>query len=192
MANTSAIHSVGESIVTFLRKRYPQELSDRYSADFQLLASGQLAAEPDFDETQVVITLFLYLVTISEHLRNARPPANPGGAVPLTLNLHYLLSVWSNSAAAEQTVLGWTLRELHRHPILDASSLEPSGGWAADEVIHIVPSELSTEDLMRIWDAIVPSYRLSCAYTARVVRIDADLDAGPPPVLATRLALGER
>ncbi|MGK3970027.1 hypothetical protein WMF38_31380 [Sorangium sp. So ce118] len=42
MANTSAIHSVSESIITFLRKRYPQELSDRHSADFQLLASGRI------------------------------------------------------------------------------------------------------------------------------------------------------
>lgn len=189
MANTSAIYSVGESLVTFLRKRYPSELSKRYSADFQLIASGQLVKEPDFGDAQAVVTLYLHRVTTSEHLRNARPPSDRSAAVPLTLNLHYLLTVWSNSAPAEHTVLGWALRELHRHPILDASSLEPTGGWGPDEAIHVVPAELSNEDLMRIWDALKLTYRLSFAYVARVVRID-DAGDGPPPVVATRLSVG--
>ena len=59
-------------------------------------------------------------------------------------------------------------------PILDASSLSPEAGWGANEVIQIIPAELSTEDVMRIWDALDPPYRLSVSYIARLVRLDPD------------------
>ena len=69
---------------------------------------------------------------------------------------------------------------------MDVSSLTEDGGWAADDVVHIIPAELSNEDLMRIWDAIAPYYRLSLSYIARVVRIDPDSSDTGRPVVATR------
>ena len=74
----------------------------------------------------------------------------------------------------EQVSMTWALRQLHRHPVLDASWLTPEAGWGREEVVQIVPSELPTEDLMRIWDALSPSYRLSVSWVARLVR------ASPP------------
>ena len=53
-------------------------------------------------------------------------------------------------------------------------------------------AELTTEDVMRIWDALDPAYRISVSYVARVVRLDPDQDTGPlPPVVAARFAYGE-
>ena len=74
--------------------------------------------------------------------------------------------------------------------MLDASALSPEGGWSRDEVIQIVPAELSTEDVMRIWDALEPPYRLSASYVARLVRVDPDEDGEFRPVVARRLGFG--
>ena len=149
MANVFAIHSVGNSIVTYLRNSYPRALAgqDMPDCSFDLVSSGELAGEPG-DATR--ITLYLYRITVNEHSR-----------------------------------------QLHMFPILDASSLSPEAGWGANEVIQVIPAELPTEDVMRIWDALDPAYRLSVSYIARLVRLDPDAPPQGRPVVAARFAYGE-
>lgn len=188
MANLHALHSVGQSLVTYLRNSYPDDLRADQPCDFHLISSGELAAPT---ERGPELTVFLYRVTVNEHLRSAAAPSQPPGArPPLSLDLHLLLSVWADTALAEHTILSWTMLQLHLHPVLDASSLTPEGGWNAGDFVQLIPAELSTEDLMRIWDALDPPYRLSVSYIARVVRIDGEADVGPP-VVATRFTLTE-
>ena len=116
------------------------------------------------------------------------PEGHLAGNLRDALDLHYLLTAWAATPLDEQITFAWALRQLHEHPVLDASSLSPEAGWARDEVIQIVPSELSTEDMMRIWDALDPSYRLSATYVARYVRLDPDAPEEFRPVVARRLA----
>ena len=159
MANALAVHSVGNSIVTYLRNSYPQELRDAHPCDFLLVSSGQLAKDEDLSTS---VSLYLHRVTINEHFRNAGTYGHRSELpVPLSIDLHYLLSVWADDALAEQTILGWALRQVHLHPILDVSSLSPEAEWDSGDLVQLVPSELSNEDLMRIWDALAPSYRIS-------------------------------
>ena len=103
------------------------------------------------------------------------------------------MTAWAGNALDEQVTLTWAMRQIHEAPVLDASSLSPDGGWARDEVVQIIPAELSTEDLMRIWDALEPPYRLSVSYVARVVRLDADAadDTAFRPVVAQRMVYGQ-
>jgi Pvc16 N-terminal domain len=77
--------------------------------------------------------------------------------------------------------------QLHQRPLLDRSILTAEGGWGVGDQIQVVPSELSHEDMMRIWDALDPAYRLSVAYVARVVRIEREAIPAGRPVVATRL-----
>ena len=102
-----------------------------------------------------------------------------------------MLSIWADSAAAEHTICAWVMRQLHQHPIMDVSSLTEEGGWSPDDVVHIIPAELSNEDLMRIWDAIAPYYRLSVSYIARVVRIEVDEVGVDLPVISTQFEYGQ-
>jgi hypothetical protein len=44
--------------------------------------------------------------------------------------------------------------------------------------------------MMRIWDALDPSYRLSVSYVARLVRLDPDTLTSVQPVVATRFGYG--
>ena len=188
MADFRAIHSVGTSLITYLRNSYP--LGGETSCEFQLLASGEL--NDSFDPSPA-ITLYLYRVAINEHLRNRVPSRGPTDArSPLSLDLHYLLTIWGNTAPVEQTLLGWAMRQLHALPVLDVSSLTPEGGWAPGDVVHWIPAEITHEDMMRIWDALVPAYRLSFAYIARVVSIDPEESPTGKPVVASRFALTDR
>ncbi len=190
MANVFAIHSVGNSLATYLRNSYPEPLRTDHPCQFRLLSSGELA---DLGEIDTTLTLYLYRVTMNEHVRNRnRATHMDEHDVPLAVDLHYLLTVWSNSALAEQTILAWAVRQLYLFPTLSASSLTPEAGWGDNDIIQVVPAELSTEDLMRIWDALDPTYRLSVPYVARVVRIDPDAPGGGRPVVATRLAWTDR
>lgn len=188
MANVFAIHSVCGSIATFLQNTYPvsHDGVNMPSCTFEVLSSNQIAG-PLEDTNR--ISLYLYRATVNEHSRQQRPARAPNAQpAPLSLDLHILLSAWSGSALDEQVMLAWTMRQLHLYPLLDASSLTPEAGWEADEVIQIVPAELSTEDTMRIWDALEPSYRLSASYIARTVRLDPDELPEARAVVATRFA----
>lgn len=184
MANVRAVYSVGNSIVTFLRNTYPESMP---ACGFELVSSGQLAGE--IEETTRV-TLYLYRVTVNEHGRGQRRSGSE--RAPLGLDLHYLLSAWAATPLDEQLTLAWAMRALHEAPVLDASSLSPEAGWARDEIVQVLPAELSTEDVMRIWDALDPAYRLSVSYVARVVVLDPDLDTAEyPRVVARRLSYGK-
>ena len=190
MANVRAIHSVGSSVTTFLRNTYPTMLDGRPmpACSFELLSCGQLAAPIDEDTH---IGLLLYRVTMNEHARQLRAGSSPRPAGTLSIDLHYLLTAWAGNALDEQVTFAWTLRQLHLHPLLDASSLSPEAGWSREEVIQLVPAELSNEDVMRIWDAFDPGYRLSASYVARVVRIEPDEDTEAfAPVVARRELYG--
>lgn len=191
MANVWAIHSVGNSIVTFLRNSYPQEIGGVAlpACTFELVSGGQLAGEID-EITR--ITLYLYRITVNEHTRQSRRPgALTDRTTALSVDLHYLLSAWAANPLDEQVPLAWAMRQLHQVPVFDLANLSPDAGWGGDEAVQILPVDLSTEDLMRVWDALEPSYRLSTSYVARVVRLDPDLDTELfAPVVARRLAFG--
>lgn len=189
MTNPRAIHAVGASVVSYLNKTFEisgKELTGVAACKAQLLASS------DFTRIDSVLalpalTLYLFRITMNEHARNTRRPVGaPIQDVPLAVDLHYLLTAWADSAEEEQTTLAWAMRELYLHPVLDTAALTRDAGWDPGDVIQIVPSELSTEDIMRIWDALEPSYRLSVSYIARVVRVDRDRGPEERPVVATR------
>lgn len=190
MANLQSIHAVGESLRNYLRNTYPSSaFAGLPTFDIQLISSGELAT---LDEPTNTLSLFLHRVTVNEHLRGSRPNHSTQIGVPLSVDLHYLMTVWANSALAEHLVLAWAMRQFHSRSFLDASSLSPEGGWQPEDTIQLIPVDLSNEDIMRIWDRLKPSYRLSVAYIARVVSIDVDLQEPGRPVVATRFGFDDR
>lgn len=187
MANHRAIYAVGHALATFLQNSYPADLRASNPCTFRLVSSGELAGtdEQSFDK---MVSIYLHRITVNEHYRHATRPQEPGARRPvLGVDLHYLLTYWGRSAEDEQVIMAWTMRQLQMNSILDSSILlSTSADWAADENIQLVASNLSIEDIMRVWDALAPKYRLSVAYTARTVRLEADSEPEGPAV-ATRL-----
>ncbi len=186
MANLEAIYSLGSSLVTYLKNVYPVLLSNEHSCEFRLFSSGELSTINE-EEINTTVSLYLYRITMNEFVRNCVHPNRPSDSIPpLSIDLHYLITIWAGNAHAEHTIAAWVMRELHHHPIMDVSSLSTDGNWKQDEVVQLIPEELSTEDMMRIWDSINPGYRLSLSYIARVVKIDSDESGTARPVVAVR------
>jgi hypothetical protein len=198
MASVNAISSVIQSVTTYLHRAYEHSaLSSQFRFSFTPVSSNQLAPEeePNIENSsQHRVTVYLYRVSLNQHGRNHGHPRNPNQTpVPLALDLHLLFSVWTSNPSAEHLVIAWLMRELQLHPILDRSFLDSGTDWATDEIIHLIPSELTTEDMMRIWDALTPSYRLSVSYIARTVRIDPEEqpETSHAPVVIRRLEFTE-
>lgn len=191
MANFRAIHAVGSSLVRYLNSVYPADLRADFPFEFKLVASGELNGEAvDFRHT---ITLYLYRVTVNPQTRNTTVYSPPAGeVVPLSLELHYLLTVWADNALEEHTGLGWVMRELQQHQAMSLSDLSPEAEWSAEDIVQVVPNEISNEDMMRIWDALDPGYRLSVSYIARVVPIYPTGLASGRPVVFRNLGAGGR
>lgn len=188
MANYTAIYSVGNSIATYLQNAYPEDLSTKFACQFRLVSSTEIATE-EKTELDKTVSIFLHRVTVDENFRAAGQLQDSATKQPVIfLDLHYLLTYWGTSAQAEQTVLGWTLQQLQSAPVLDRSVLSPDAGWDGTESVQLVLADLSLEDILRIWDALGPKYRLSIAYIARVVRIDRTVTPSAP-VVATRFTV---
>jgi hypothetical protein len=193
MAGPRAVLAVGTSLVGHLGRQ--NELAPpeaQAPATFQLLGSGQLGTVA-VPESRALVTFWLFRIAVDPVGRNRPLPpraADAEPAFPLGLELHYLVTAWAANAAAEHTALAWTMRELHHHPLFEAGTLDPAGEWRADEAVAVVPMELAAEEMLRLWDAIEPAYRLSIAYCARVVRLERAGAVLGPPVVATRFRFG--
>lgn len=192
MANIAAIRSVCTSLATYLDHAYRDAsfpaAVEKPACTFTVASIGGITAEtfPPTD-TSVDVVILLYRASINQHLRNVGRQLDSGARpVPLSVDLHYLFTFWAGSSENEQLVLAWTLRQLHLTPTLDASILSGEAAWAADDVIQLIPQEITNEDLMRIWDSLEPHYHLSLSYIARVVRIDPDAVLEGRQVVATR------
>jgi len=189
MANFSAVYAVGESIAQYLRNVYPADLRADHNCRFELAESEDFAQADTFSDTTV--TLYLYRMTIDPYLhpagvRRSEPPSSRA----LPLDLHYMVTVWTDNRHTEQLLMAWVMAQLHWTPVLDASNLMRLGGFRPDETVQISPTNISQEDLSRIWDVMEPTYRLSTTYVARVIHIDPPVEPDAPPVVATRFREG--
>jgi len=189
MANIYSVYSVGDSLVSFLRNTYPDPLRTEYPCEFRLLSSGELEEN---QEMRTAVTPYLYRLDIDKHTRNTPHHDHiKGVSRPLSLCLYYIFIIWAETPLAEHAIAAWVMSQMHQCTLLDSSFLSDSGGWKVGDQVSIVPIDMSNEDLMRLWDAMTPSYRLSLPYMARVVRIDPDSYSDELPVVATRYRFGE-
>jgi hypothetical protein len=179
------VYSVGKSIADYLDQNYPAELKNAFKCAFRPVSSAEIAGE-DAHNLDQLVSVFLHRITRNEQLRSPSRLVGRADQQPtLFLDLHYLVTYWGTSVEAEQTILGWVMQTLEENPVLDASILSKNAGWDASDTVQLMPANLNLEDILRIWDALGPKYRLSVAYLARFVRIDRSIDGGGP-VVATR------
>jgi hypothetical protein len=192
MANIGAIRSIGASLAAYLDHEYRASTFPtsvlKPQCTFSLLPVSRLRTDAiAVTDTTAQVVMSLYRVNINQHLRNVGRIDEPGmRPVPLSVDLRYLFSFWATTADNEQNVLAWTMRQLHSVPVLDRSVLSAEAGWASEDVVQLIPEEITNEDLMRMWDAFEPDYRLSLSYIARIVRIDPDESTEERPVVARR------
>jgi hypothetical protein len=157
------------------------------------------------------LNVFLYHVAPNVAWRNARLPSrdSDGNRIsnpPLALDLHYLITAYGVQELDSEILLGYAMQLLHETPILTRAavrrSLAPPSivGTAGNlparlrelatselaeqfEQIRIVPQQLNTEEMSKLWAAFGAKYRPTAAYQASVVLIESRQSArGALPV----------
>lgn len=180
MAGVEAIRDVGDSLVAILRQ----------AVDPALIVPGRvhLAMPRDYEAldtaNELAISLFLYHTAIVPELRNAPRRIQPDGrsTLVLPLELGFLITPWARDAGNALLLAGMIARAFHEHAQLSAAQLV-GGPWRSDDSVQLMLESLPVEDHYRIWETTRVPYRLSLAYKARVIGIDAaPLRDGPPVV----------
>jgi hypothetical protein len=155
------------------------------------------------------INIFLYQVTTNAALAgNMLPVRRADGSLlnrpERALDLHYLLTFSGDENALEpQRMLGAAVTDLVAQPVLGRQQLRNiiAADVAADpasweqfsdlpdqpELVRFSPLALSLQELYNLWSTFFQTpYRLSVAYQASVVLLDADLMVQPALPVLTR------
>lgn len=140
-----------------------------------------------------ILNVFLYHVSPNSGYRNEDNPArNSNGDLVtrprLALNLYYLLTAYAadDTSLHAQQILASGMRILHEHPVLTRDVINSAvGGTAfaggpgeglADqiELVKLSLQPLTLEEITKLWTSFFQiNYRISVAYEATVVLIDA-------------------
>jgi Pvc16 N-terminal domain len=142
------------------------------------------------------VNLFLYKLAENGFLKNQEIPARGHrsgyGHPPLSLDLHYLISVldpddtqgMTDTAEIEsQEILGDAMRVLHDFALVDAGLLKqrltPAGPILDPlllnefEQVKLSLKPIGLEELTDVWSALSADFRLSVAYEVCVVQIES-------------------
>ena len=153
------------------------------------------------------LNIYLYRITPNTAWR-AIPASDSSGvgarAVPLSLDLHYLLTAYGERDYHAETLLGSAMELLHETPVLTRETIAPAlaaltergganGAPVFADVINSIdritlsPEFLSMEDLTKLWSALQARYRLSATYRASVLmRAAADVVPSSQPAQRSR------
>jgi hypothetical protein len=173
LADFRAIRVVGEAVINLLRSSYRPD-------DFNNELEFRVYTSRDFNSPITNgVSLFLYRVFPCGVNRTPPGRIGPDGRrtqTQLPLELHFLMTVWGREASLQHTIAGWMMRTIEDTPVLPPGVLNSvaPGVFAANETVQLTFAELRTEDLLRIWETVVPNqYQLSIPYLARAVTIDS-------------------
>lgn len=158
----------------------------------------------------VSLNLYLHRITPNAALSNSDLPTRDsrGGLVRnprLALDLHYLLSAYTNLELKGEILLGYAMEMFHETPVLARNlvraalknglngnplpapfnDIDPARLADQIELIRITPQSLSMDDMSKLWAAFQSHYRTTVAYLVSVVLIERDLKPrNPLPVLS--------
>ena len=193
MADHRSIAAAGSSILRLLELCFSQNqpLSAARPTRVNAVRTDDLSADGSGLTAPPALTLFLYRIDFNKTLRAAwSAVGHQDGESHLPVDLHFLLTAWGDNPEEEYLILGRTLQCLENTPILSGALLDPSTNWDGSEALQVCLEDLSTEDVMRLFDSLPVDYKLSIPYVARVVVIDGGEERGATRV--TQLALGSK
>jgi Pvc16 N-terminal domain len=182
VATRNAIAAIGQAILGLLASACPR--AEFAGAQFELYQGHNFQSPMDEG-----VCLYLHRITPANNIRNLPPRLAPNGKryrPSLPIDLHYLLIAWARDAVKQQRLLGWAMRELENTPILHASVLNQHGPepdtFDTTESVDLIQDSIPIQDMGAIWEVARHHMQPSVVYTARMVRIDSDVeitDAGP-------------
>jgi hypothetical protein len=138
-------------------------------------------------------SLWLYRVALGTSRRNLPPRTAEGGRrfrPSLPLDLHYLLTAWSNDAATQQRLLAWCIRTLEDRPVLPAGLLNHYGPepdvFRPHETVELVAQPLTPQELSDVWEVNQKVRQPSMGYLARAIELESEVELAEFPEVQTR------
>jgi hypothetical protein len=182
VAGVEAIHSVSSGLATWLGRAHALSPVRNVSCTISLMGTTEFVKLTGSDTT---LSILLHRVSHNSTMRNVAA-VTAQAKRPLVVDLHYMVTVWADTAPTEQLLLAWVARELHRSPILGRGVI---GDGFDNDLVQIVSEEMIGDSVSQLWGMLKPPYRPSLFYVARNVRIDSDPEETFPPVIADRFVL---
>lgn len=164
------------------------------------ITTAVLVRSDDFDTGNVAsvlvqrprLSVFLYRVEINATMRPGWSAVGVhDGRAHLPLDLHYLLTPWSDNAEEEHRILGSALATLDATPIAQGPLLAPDDGWTMGDAIQLTVEDLTGDTLTRTFESLQSDFRLSMSLLARILRIDGP-ERGAEPVTTAATGLRVR
>lgn len=184
MASYRAISTVCQAVVHLLRISAEEETDLGDELDFRVYQAA------DFVQPMSAgVSLFLYRVKVdgSQRIPTGRPgPDGRPRQRMLPVDVSFVLTPWAQDASLQHALLGWMMRVMEDNPILPSGllSLVAADVFHPDETAEITHQDMSTEDLLRMWETLLPTntYQVSVPYVARGLRLESSrpIGAGEP------------
>lgn len=190
MASYTAINSVLLALEDFFKSRMPDGfIEGSPNPAVRLLSSADISVPI----TGNVLGIYMHRIEIDPHGRSRFfAPQGTGKddapASELPVNLRLLLVASGSSATIEANLISWAMIELANQSHLDISHLaENDDQWSESEMVTVTPEDMSTEDLMRIWEVFDSRYTSSVPYVVKTVRLRLKPQLTEGPAVTTRI-----
>ena len=174
MPIATAARSLVDALERGWRLRHEGELDD---VEFKLASPAGLV-----DTLDKKVTILPFRVDLDARRNVQRPPSAPGGGQreSLGLELRVLLTAWFTDPERELQVLGTCVEIMDDNTVLEGPLIHPVGGAPSDVRLLVTVDAMSSEDMLRLWDALAPSYRLSIPYLVRTIRLGSRTSTDVP------------
>jgi len=176
MATYPAIAVTGQALLGLLADACPR--ADFPGARFDLYQPKDFGTPMEEG-----LSLYLYRLAINGARRALPPRTDATGRrfrPPLPLDLHYLLTAWSKTAAKQQRLLAWAIRTLEDVPVLHASFLNsyaPEGEvFRPSESVELMMDQLTLADMNNLWSSSKTGPPLSVGYLIRMVAVESTVE----------------
>ena len=174
MASYRAIAATSAALRGLIRDRYPR-------ADFGTGLDIALYQTRDFEQPmQLGFSIYLYRVAVNGSVRNLTIRRSPDGRrfrPSLPLDLHYMITPWSQDIEQQHWMLGWVMRLMEDTGVLSAGHLnhyvDATDTFGPNEGLEIICDPLQLSDYLTLWDRLRPRLPASATYTLRMVLIDS-------------------
>lgn len=127
--------------------------------------------------------IFVYRIDVNHATRAGwSAQGHIDGRSHLPLDIHFLVSALGKSAEQELGLLGMATGCLEERPVLAPPQLDQKADFAPGETVQVLFDEVPPDVILRVFEALSATYRVSVPYLARVVRIDGQIVAPGPDV----------
>lgn len=196
MASYRAVAGILSAIKDYLELRIGDSLAGDFTGtapDVVVLGNKELSTEPSGDH----IGLYLHRISVDPFGRNRYLQPDDGSGEPqpeLAVNLHILVVAWTDKGDNEGRLVAWAMQQIGSALDLDISHLGGvDSAWGDREHVQLLPEDMSTEDLLRIWEGLPRDYRLSVPYLIKTLRLrPTEVTHSGPPVRTVAAPVGDR